>query len=119
MKNVKGLVSFMGVLFLALIAFFLFLAIKIGPIYFENYQLQQSFKSVIKENPGEYNLAQQDHILTSLVKMFQVNQITSLKVTDVQMNSKNGKLALRADYDVVKPIIGNLSVMAHFDTEVE
>lgn len=119
MKSVKGFVSLMGLIFLVLIGFMLFLAIKIGPLYFENYQLQQTFKSVINENPGDYNISQQDRILTSLVKMFQVNQITSLKVTDVHIGGKTGKLALSANYDVIKPIVGNISVLVHFETEVE
>jgi len=114
MKKQKGFVSFSGLIFFAMLILCGYLVVKAIPLYYENYQIQKVLDSIVNDKTDNYNLAQRPAIFKTIVKRFQVNHITMVKTTDIEIGSQAGKLALSIEYNATTKLFGNLYFIAHF-----
>ncbi|MDX1811788.1 MAG: DUF4845 domain-containing protein [Gammaproteobacteria bacterium] len=116
-KKQKGL-GLIGTLIFIILAFSaIIIMIKILPSYMENYTLQSVLKSVEKDYKGkEVNQAE---LRNTLKKRLQVNNIQSVKELDVKIikNPKSTKVDI--DYDVKKPLFGNVALLMSFKETAE
>lgn len=102
-----------------LIAFFALLFLKLFPPYMDNYKLQKGLDEVLQE-PGIEN-ASRAAILDKLDRILYVdyaNHVINLDKT-VRVQKTQGMMTISAKYEVVVPLVYNLSALINFDDKAE
>jgi len=105
--------SFVGVLLIVgVLAVTAFFTVKVGLVYFNHYQV----KSVLDVLEREQPVAQRSSIEIKrfVAKHFSINSIDYVHPGDVKLEQKVASINVQVDYDVVKPMVGNLSVLISF-----
>ena len=108
------LIGFIFVLSFAL--FIAFIGMKIGPIYMEYYSVVSAMNGVASER-GSANLSPYDIRVKVLNRLYVSYSAENVKEKHIKIVRKNG-VHLRIAYEVRKPVIGNLDVVAMFDKTV-
>lgn len=88
-------------------------AMKVVPMYIEFNSVKKSLDGVAQE---QFDSA--GEVRQSLSKRLNINYADSLKKEDISVKSKDGRYVVAVDYYVDKPLVGNLSLSAHFEYEV-
>jgi hypothetical protein len=109
-----SLVGFLIVL--AMVVFFAYLGMRIGPIYLENFSVKNAMKGMASE-PGAAKWSPytiKDKFSDRLYINYSDGNVGSenIKIT------RNNGVWLNVKYEVRKPILGNLDVVASFDEKV-
>jgi hypothetical protein len=113
-QNGLTLISFIFVLGFAL--FVAFIGMKIGPIYMEYYSVVSAMNGVAKER-GSANYSPYDIRVKVLNRLYVSYSAENVKEKHIKLTRRNG-VYLRIAYEVRKPVIGNLDVVAKFDRSV-
>jgi len=115
-RKQKGM-SLVGFLIvLAMVVFFAYLGMRITPIYLEFYSVRSAMNGIADE-PGSANFSPFD-IKDKFINRMYVNY------TDGNVGAENIKIIrnngvwLQVKYEVRRPIMGNLDVVASFDERV-
>lgn len=116
-KHQQGLTFISLVFVLGLIAFFVLLALKIGPIYLDHSKVTSAL-AVLKETPDIEHQSEAE-IRESLSKRFNINYVYDVTPQDITITRHGDYLKVAIDYEVVKNIAGNLSVLVEFNDVVE
>jgi hypothetical protein len=113
----RGMTAIGMMLVLAIGAFFFYFAILLFPIYYGSFQVGSALDSM-KDEPG---LAQksQVEIVKLLKRRFDAGYIDAVDASDVVVEKLPAGVRLTLSYDVEKEFVGNLSLVAHFEKEVE
>jgi hypothetical protein len=116
-KHQQGLTFISLVFVLGLIGFFVLLGLKIGPIYLDHSKVASALAD-IKKNPdiGEQS---QDQIRNSLSKRFNINYVYDVSQDDITITKYGNYLKVVIEYDVIRKIAGNLSVLVEFNDVIE
>jgi Domain of unknown function (DUF4845) len=112
-RNQSGMTLVSFVIVMAVVGFFLYIIMKLFPMYSEYYSVRSSLKALAAE-PG---VAGQDpaQIKDTLIhKRLYVNNATSVKSDNIIVEQVNGGTQVRIEYEVRKPLIYNLDVVAKF-----
>jgi hypothetical protein len=116
-KHQQGLTFISLVFVLGLIAFFVLLSLKIGPIYL-NHSKVVSTLAEIKKTP-DIEQKSEAEIRDGLNKRFNINYVNDVTQDDIKITSYNGYLKVAIEYEAVKKIVGNLSVLVEFNDVIE
>lgn len=113
MISMVGIGVFVGSIF--------FLAIAILPIYMDHGKVTgalESIKKTSEQTGGEETPAQ---ISTRLFKILNMNNIDNLITADNLTITKeeNGHTKIHVEYEVVKKLVGNASILVQFDDTVD
>jgi hypothetical protein len=108
------LIGFVIVLSFAI--FISFIGMKIGPIYMEYYSVVSAMNGVASER-GSANLSPFDIRVKVLNRLYVSYSAENVKEKHIKLTRKNG-VHLRIAYEVRKPVMGNLDVVAVFDRSV-
>ena len=108
------LIGFMIVL--AMVIFVAFIGMKIVPIYMEYYSVVSAMNGVAKER-GSANYSPYDIRVKVLNRLYVSYSAENVKEKHIKLTRSNG-VHLRIAYEVRKPVIGNLDVVAKFDRSV-
>ncbi|MBK8815251.1 MAG: DUF4845 domain-containing protein [Methylococcaceae bacterium] len=102
---------------LGCVAAVVLLIFKIAPIYLDHSKVTNAFSAL----EGQGNLAElsESEIRSSLDKRFNMNYVSDLKAQEVKIIKQGSYVKVEADYEVVRPIVGNLSVLVEFDDVIE
>jgi hypothetical protein len=110
--------TFIGfILMLMLIGFFALLVLKIGPIYLEHFKIMTSLNS-LKKDPAFGEKTKQD-ILSTLDKRWNIDMVDDVTTKDVVVTKQGDYVKVQLAYEVIEPIMGNVSVLVTFDDSVE
>lgn len=109
-----SLVGFLIVL--SMVVFFAYLGIRITPIYIEFYSVKQAMKGVAEE-PGSARSSPFDIKQKMMNRLYVSYTDGNVKREDIRIVRSNG-VWLEVKYDVRKPVMGNLDVIASFDERV-
>jgi len=113
----KGM-TFISLIFLmCAIGFVVMLALKIGPIYLDHGKVTAALAAV-EESVDVLNKSDPE-IREMVRKRFDLNYVTDVTPRDLVITKSGGYLKVELQYDVVKNIMGNLSVLVEFDDVVE
>ena len=112
-QNGLTLISFIFVL--GFVLFVAFIGMKIGPIYMEYFSVVSAMNGVASER-GSANLSPFD-IRVKVLNRLYVSYTENVKEKHIKLTRGNG-VHLRVVYEVRKPVIGNLDVVAKFDRTV-
>jgi len=116
-KHQQGLTFISLVFILGLIGFFVLLGLKIGPIYLDHSKVVNALAEIEKTtNIEELSEAE---IRDSLNKRFNINYVYDVTQDDISITKYQNYLKVAIEYEVVKKIAGNLSVLVEFNDVIE
>jgi len=116
-KYQQGYTLISLIFMLGLLGFFVLLLFKIGPIYLDHSKVKSAFAAV--ENMGNLSEMSESEIRSSLDKRFNMNYVGDIKAREVKIVKQGSYVKVEAEYEVVRPIFGNLSVLVEFDDVIE
>ena len=110
-------ITLIGFIFVLSFAIFIaFIGMKIGPIYMEYYSVVSAMNGVAAER-GSANFSPYDIRVKVLNRLYVSYSAENVKEKHIKIVRKNG-VHLRIAYEVRKPVMGNLDVVAMFDKTV-
>lgn len=115
-KKQNGLTLIGFVIVLGFVIFVSYIGMKIAPIYMEYYGVVSAMNGVAKER-GSANLSPFDIRVRVLNRLYVSYSADNVKEKNIKLERRNG-VHLRIAYEVRKPVIGNLDVIATFDRSV-
>lgn len=116
-KKQNGLTLIGFVIVLGFVIFVSYIGMKIAPIYMEYYGVVSAMNGVAKER-GSANLSPYDIRVRVLNRLYVSYSADNVKEKNIKLERRNG-VHLRIAYEVRKPVIGNLDVIATFDRSVQ
>lgn len=114
----QGGMSLIGFLIvLAMVVFFVYLGMRIVPIYIEYYSVVSAMNGLAGE-PGSAKYSPFDIKDKMLNRLWVSYSSNNVKTENIKVVRKDG-VWIRVQYEVRKPVIGNLDVVADFDKQVQ
>ena len=114
----SGLTAISIVVLLAIGAFFILLALRLAPIYLENFKVSSHLEKIAKE--PETRSMSVDEIIEKLFKRFNIDDVEHVSQDDVTIEqSDDGGLTIYVDYEVRTPTIGNVDMVVSFAEKAE
>jgi hypothetical protein len=110
----KGMTGIGWLVVLALIGFFVLLALKMVPSYLEYYKIVSTLDSMAKESGFE----SPREIRDLLERRFDISYVTSITHKDVVIKSAGQFYNIQAKYDAREHLFGNVSVQMSFNKQV-
>jgi hypothetical protein len=116
MKRTQRGITLLGfIAILAVAGIFIYVGMKVIPMYSEYYSVKQSLKGLSLE-PGINNAAP-DHIRASFFRRLYVNYSENVKPENIKIERMEGGWKMTVKYEVRKPLISNLDVVGNFEAE--
>ena len=115
MKRKQGGMTLIGfIIVLALVGFFAYIAMKLVPMYSEYYAVKQALKG-LQQEPG---IANRDpaKIQDLFFRRLYISYAENVKADNVKIERVDGGWNMSVDYEVRKPLLGNLDVVGKFAT---
>ena len=109
------LTSFLAVLIV--VAFGLYVGMKLFPMYQEYYAVRSAMKSLAKE-PGVGNMEPR-RVQDMFFKRLYINYSENVKPANVKFDRIDGGWNMKVYYEVRRELIGNLDVVGKFDSNQE
>ena len=118
MKRKQGGLSLLGFLVvLAVVGFAAYVGMKLFPMYQEYYSVRSAMKGLANE-PG---VADMDpaKIQDLFFRRLYINYSENVKPQNVKFERVEGGWKMRVNYEVRRPLVGNLDVVGRFDSTQE
>jgi len=116
-KHQQGLTFISLVFILGLIAFFVLLGLKIGPIYLDHSKVAEALAEI--EKTPDIEQQSEAEIRNSLSNRFNINYVNDVTQKDITIIKQGNYLKVVIEYEVVRKIAGNLSVLVEFNDVIE
>ena len=113
----KGLTGISIVVMLVVIAFISIIFLKIMPIYFDSFKVGDVVSS-LKEERSLGDKGNRE-ITTMILKRLDVNMVTDVTKEDIIIEKTKNDVFIDVEYEVRKPMFGNLDVVVSFKKSVE
>ena len=113
----SGLTAISIVILLAIGAFFVMLALRLAPIYIENYKVRAHLEKLQKDSENK-SLNESD-IIKKLFKRFDIDDVDNVSADDVTVEQEDKLLVIHVDYEVRTPTIGNVDLVVSFSEKAE
>jgi hypothetical protein len=105
--------TLLGALMLAaIVAFFAYAAIKLVPVYVENFGVTSSLKSLGEEDLRGAGTAE---IRSHLLKRLEINNVNSVTPDQIKVRSEDNFRVVTVDYEVRTRFYGNLYLLIAFN----
>jgi Domain of unknown function (DUF4845) len=118
MKSTQHGLTFISLLVLMAIAgFFILLALRLGPIYIENYTIKAVLQG-IKQESGNGQTSPRE-IRDLIDRRLYINEVRRITAKDVQITREDNKLKVIIAYQVKEHILGNVDALVSFSNSVE
>jgi hypothetical protein len=115
-RKQQGLTIIGFILVLSLVIFFSYIGMRIWPIYYNHFAVVNAMNSVAEQR-GAANMSLRDIRIRVYSNLFVSGTEGFIKEKDITKVRDNGTY-LRVAYEVRKPLIANLDVVATFDRRV-
>lgn len=117
LKKQQGVTGIGWLIILGLIAFFVFIGLRLFPIYIEKFSVVSSLESL--KNEPQVTKKSKAEILRLITNRFQINDVKNATRKDITITQRAGVLTVSVKYDVKTKLFGPLSLIAEFDESVE
>ena len=115
MKRTQSGMTLIGfILILAMVGLFIYVGMKVVPMYTEYYGVRQAMKGLSLE-PG-INNASPDRIRNLFFRRLYVNYADNVDQKHVKIERMAGGWKMHVVYEVRKPLIANLDIVGNFNT---
>lgn len=109
----KGISLFGFILSMIVVVMAGIVVMKIAPMYIEYNSVKKSLDALSQDR-----FESSSEVRQALSKRMNINYVETLQKEDITIKSKDGKYHVAVDYYVDKPLVGNLSLSAHFQYDV-
>lgn len=116
-KRQQGLTFISLVFILGFIAFFVLLGLKIVPVYIDHSKVTSSLAEL--EKSADIQEKTEAEIRDSLSKRFNINYVSDVTQDDITITKQGSYLKVVIEYEVVRKIAGNLSILLEFNDVIE
>ncbi|MGR9073797.1 MAG: DUF4845 domain-containing protein [Gammaproteobacteria bacterium] len=116
-KRERGYTLITLVFIFAILGFFVLLIMKIGPIYIDHSKVTNSL-AALKQMEGIESYSRRE-VLNALDKRFNLNYVDFIDKSEIKVIKHGDYLKVQIEYEVIKNIMGNLSVLVEFDDSIE
>ncbi len=114
MKTQRGMTLTSFLVVLIVVGFFLYIGMKLFPMYQEYYAVRSAMKSLAKE-PSVGTMAPAQ-IQDLFFKRLYINYSDNVKPSNVKFNRRDNGWTLNVNYEVRRPLVGNLDVVGKFES---
>ena len=114
-RRARGLSLIGFILVLGLVIFFAYIGMRIVPIYMEYWSVVSALNGLQNE-PGSGSMSPFDVKVKVLNRLY-VSYSGTIKEEHIRVTRRDG-LTVRVKYEVRRPLLGNLDVVASFDKSV-
>ncbi|MBC7779944.1 MAG: DUF4845 domain-containing protein [Proteobacteria bacterium] len=112
-RNRQCGVSLMGFMLVCIaLVFVLIFGFKLIPAYLEQYTINKIFNQ-IANNP-EFSNATAADVRAAFGRQVSIDQVRAISSEDLEVTREAGALVIRSQYQVVIPVIGNVSLLVDF-----
>jgi hypothetical protein len=108
----RGMTLIGWVVVLMLIGFFALLAMRLVPVYLENYTVKSTLKSL--QNEPEITKKSPFEIRRLIDNRLYINYVTTVDAKQFSIVQKGGRTTVGVDYQVERPFIGNVYLLVKF-----
>ena len=117
MKRAQQGMTLIGfILVLAVAGVFIYMGMKLIPMYSEYYSVKQAMEGLSQEGAGGYDAAKvKDYFFRRLYTSYSEN----VKPENVKLVRKDTGWMMTVDYEVRRPLIANIDVVGRFKAEKE
>ncbi len=116
-KNQQGYSLFSFVFIMTLLFIVISLTIKIAPVYLNHSKVVGMLEQLKQEAHVEKKT--ETEIKSSLSKRININNIDDVTQNDISLNRQGNAFKVLINYEVVRQIYGNVSVLIEFNDEIE
>lgn len=116
-KKQSGLTFITIMIILGLIAFFVLLAFKIGPVYLNHSKVVNALAAI--EKMDDIERMSKNEVRISLAKRLNMNYVDKVGINDFDIIKRPNFLSVALEYERVEKILGNLSVLVEFTESFE
>lgn len=113
----KGMTAIGWLLVLLIVVFVALITLKLVPVYIDGFKVYSSLES-LKEDPSAKGKPAIE-LRRLLMKRLDINMVTDVTPQDVSISRGRGGIVVTVDYEAVRPMFGNLSVLVHFKKSVD
>lgn len=114
MNTQRGMTLTSFLVVLIVVGFFLYVGMKLFPMYQEYYAVRSAMKSLSNE-PGVGTMAPAQ-IQELFFKRLYINYSDNVKPSNVKFNRRDNGWTLNVNYEVRRPLVGNLDVVGKFES---
>lgn len=117
MKRAQEGMTLIGfILVLAVAGVFIYMGMKLIPMYSEYYAVKQALEGLAKEGAVDYDAAK---IKDLFFRRMDTSYSENVKPENVKILRKDSGWLMTVDYEVRRPLIANIDVVGHFVAEKE
>ncbi|WP_455197857.1 DUF4845 domain-containing protein [Kaarinaea lacus] len=102
---------------LALLAFFVLIAITLVPVYMENFSVGSHVSRIGKDVRASEMT--KEEVRKTLIKRFGIDDVKSVERQDISITDIPGGYQVEVDYEVRKHFLGNVDVVIYFTETTE
>jgi hypothetical protein len=113
----QGLTLISMIFVLGSIAVFVLLLLNIVPIYLDHNKVANALNAL--EKTGGIASKTEYEIKDGLRKQFDLNYVYDVTKDDIKITKHGSYLKVAIQYEVVKKLVGNLSILAEFNDVIE
>jgi len=92
-----------------------YIAIRIFPIYLENFSVSSSLQSIVEERITKKSSPAE--IRQRLMKRLKTNNVGHVKDDHIEISDFNGLTKIKINYEVKTHFLGNISLVLNFEQE--
>ena len=112
-KSQRGMTLMSFIVVLAVVGFAAYIAMKLFPMYQEYYSVRTAAKGLASE-PGVGNM-DPSKIEDLFFRRLYINYSENVKPENVKIERIEGGWNMKVNYEIRKPLVGNLDVVGVFD----
>jgi len=114
MNTQRGMTLTSFLVVLIVVGFFLYIGMKLFPMYQEYYAVRSAMKSLANE-PSVGTMAPAQ-IQELFFKRLYINYSDNVKPSNVKFSRRDNGWTLNVNYEVRRPLVGNLDVVGKFES---
>lgn len=114
-RNQSGMTLISFVVVAAVVGFFLFIAMKLFPMYQEFFAVKSAMKGLANEMAGANESPAQ--IKEKFFKRLYIDYSNNVKPEHVRIENKNGGQTMYVNYEVRVPMLYNIDAVGKFSAE--
>ncbi len=111
-RNQSGITLMSFLVVLVVVGFFLYIGMKLFPMYSEFYSVKSALKGMSTEGLSGKDPAQ---IKDSFFKRMDISFSSNVKPEHVRVESSGGNTRIDVKYEVRVPVVANLDVVGRFE----
>lgn len=115
-RTQRGMTLIGFVMVLAVAGVFIYMGMKLIPMYSEYYAVKQAMEGLSQEGAGGYDAAK---VKDFFFRRLDMSYSENVKPQDVKLVRKDSGWLMTVDYEVRRPLIANIDVVGHFTAEKE